>query len=110
MKAYSVLIGSPNNTRRFSRRAEQTLQTITARHFPDGFTILDAKGAWYDPARRTFRKEDARQVVVTTPQPARLHRWCRELGAALNQQEVVLLEIGRSTRIRVKPPSGGRPR
>jgi len=104
MKAYSVLIGAPNDTRRFSPTAERRLQQITARHFPGGFTILDAKGAWYDPARRAFRREQARQIVVTTAQLRRLRPWCLELGAALNQKEILLLEAGRMTRVVMRPP------
>jgi hypothetical protein len=109
MKAYSILIGSPNTTRRIARREERALQTIVARHFPNGFTILDAKGAWHDARRRSFRKEDARQVLVCTAQPRKLAACCRELGAALRQQEIVVFAIGAARRfVLPKRPPGKR--
>jgi hypothetical protein len=98
MKAYSILIGSPNATRRITARDERLLRSITARHFPEGFTILDAKGAWHDVRRRSFRKEDARQVLVCTPRPAKLAACCRELGAALRQHEIIVFALGAARR------------
>jgi hypothetical protein len=101
MKSYSLLIGSNNARGRFLRRDEKLLQDITARHFPQGFTILNAKGSWYDATSKSFRREDAREVLVCTRRPQDLRRWCRELGRALRQKELLLVETGTARRIRL---------
>jgi hypothetical protein len=101
MKSYSLLIGARNDRRRFPRKDEMILEKITARHFPEGFTILDASGAWYDAVRTTFRKEQARQVLICTSAPRKLDAWCRELGEALGQNELLVIEMGPVRRFRI---------
>ena len=100
MKCYSVLIGSNNARGTFAPRDATLLETITAQHFPEGFTILAAAGRWYDPQQKSFRKEQARQVILCTTNARRVRKWCVELGRALRQQELILVESGRATRIR----------
>jgi hypothetical protein len=102
MKSYSLMIGARNVRGTFARRDERILQGITARHFPEGFAILDAKGGWYDPAERSFKREDARQILVCTAQSVRIPAWCRELGKALKQKEVLIVEVGAARRFRIK--------
>ena len=100
MKCYSVLVGSNNTRGTFARRDATLLEKITARHFPEGFTILAAAGRWYDPTLKSFRKEQARQVILCTTNARRVRKWCIELGQALRQKELILVESGRATRIR----------
>ena len=106
MKCYSLLVGARNRrgTPKFSRATEAVLQKITANHFPDGFTILDAAGGWFDPRRRKFQKEQSRQVLVCTAHPARLGPWCAELARALGQEELLVTELGRARRFIFSPP------
>ena len=97
MKCYSLLLGARNTPaagKRFSRRDEAFIREITARHFPDGFTILNAKGAWYDRERRVFVEEESRQILITTNQLKKLRAWSRELGEALRQKELLIVELG----------------
>ncbi|HEX2855374.1 MAG TPA: DUF3574 domain-containing protein [Opitutaceae bacterium] len=101
MKSYSLLIGARNKRGRFRRKDEKLLEKITARHFPAGFTILDASGAWYDATRTTFRKEEARQVLICTSSQGKLRAWSRELGEALRQKEVLVIEMGTVRRFRL---------
>lgn len=67
VRCWSLLIGSQRLRTRssFSRADERLIQRITAEHFPEGYTILAARGGWYDPARRRFIREATRQVLVT---------------------------------------------
>jgi hypothetical protein len=102
MKAYSLLVGSKAGQRRFSAVDEQRLRTITARHFPDGFTILDADGVWYDPETKKFSREAARQILVCTQKVSHVRRWSQEIGKALQQRELLLVETGSAKKIRVE--------
>ncbi|MDB6167433.1 MAG: hypothetical protein JWM88_297 [Verrucomicrobia bacterium] len=96
LKSYSLFLGARNDPARGRFRAadELAVQRITAKHFPDGFTILEATGGWYDPAARRFRKEDSRQVLITTSRPAKLRAWCGDLGRALRQKQLLVVETG----------------
>jgi len=35
--------------------------------FPDGLTVLDAKGEWRDPARKTLVQEPSKLVEIVLP-------------------------------------------
>lgn len=100
MKTYSLLVGSNNARGSFGRRDEKILQDITARHFKKGCTILAADGSWYDADAKVYRREEARQILVCTNEPRRLRPWCVELGKALRQKELLLIEIGPVRRFR----------
>jgi hypothetical protein len=102
MKSYSLLIGSNNARGRFFNRDEKLLQQITARYFPEGFTILVANGSWYDSGTGSFHKEEARQVLICTRRARKLHAWCVELGRALRQKELLLIEVGSAHRFRLR--------
>ena len=102
MKSYSLMIGARNGRGFFARRDEKLLQGITARHFPEGFTILDAKGGWYGPAASSFKREDARQILVCTAQAGKIPAWCRELGKAMKQKEVLVVEVGAARRFQIR--------
>jgi hypothetical protein len=102
MKAYSLLVGARNKQRRFSRRDEGLLKTVTARYFPAGFTILDASGAWFEGGKTSIRREQARQVLVCTSRPRQLKPWCLEVGRVFAQKEVLLLELGEARRFPIK--------
>lgn len=82
------------------------LEKITAKHFPAGCTVLDATGRWYDPAHQIFQREQARQVLICTSSPRKLRAWCRELGEALRQKEIIVIEVGPVKRVRI---ARGRP-
>ena len=97
MKCFSVLLGARNTPaagKDFSKADDELIREITFRHFPNGFTILNADGGWFDPKRREFIAEESRQILVCTQRRADLRNWCRELGAALQQKELLVVEIG----------------
>lgn len=103
LKCFSLLLGARNTPgagKRFSAADEEQIRAITFRHFPDGFTILNADGGWFDPARQRFVDEESRQILVLARRRADLKDWCRELGTALNQQELLVVEIGPATAFR----------
>jgi hypothetical protein len=100
MRCYSLLLGARNARRTFSRNDDARVRAITLRHFPTGFTILNSAGAGYDPARRRFIMEQSRQILVCSSSVRRLRRWARELAAALNQHELLVVELGRGFIVR----------
>jgi hypothetical protein len=106
LKCFSLLLG-PRNTpaagRRFSRADEARIHEITFRHFPDGFSVLNADGGWFDPARG-FIREEARQILVCAPSVGALRRWCDELARGLQQQELLVVELGPASTFRPKRP------
>jgi len=109
MKCYSLLLGARNTpaaTARFSKEDEDRLRTVTFRHFPDGFTILNADGGWFDPLKKTFVKEESRQILICTAQPRKLAAWCEDLRKALRQDELLVVEMGRASTYpaKAKPP------
>lgn len=110
LKCFSLLLGArntPSAGKTFSRTDEERIRAITFRHFPDGFTVLNADGGWFDPARG-FVEEESRQLLVCAPGLAALRPWCSELAEALGQKELLVVELGpastfRWPRGRVKP-------
>ena len=99
MRCYSLLLGARNTpaaTARFSADDEASIRTITFRHFPEGFTVLNADGGWFDPSKRSFVKEQSRQILICTSQLRKLAAWCEELAAALKQDELLVVELGRA--------------
>jgi len=104
-KSYSLLLGARQTrgtTAEISAADDALLREITARHFPEGFIILKSGGGRFDPARKVFVEEDSRQVLVTTTRPALLRPWCNELGAALGQEEFLIVELGAAATFRVE--------
>jgi hypothetical protein len=96
-KCFSLLLGARNTKgarRTFSGGDEALIREITFRHFPDGFTILNAEGGWFDPVRRKFIEEHTRQILVHTSNRTPLRAWCAELAEALNQRELLVVEVG----------------
>jgi hypothetical protein len=105
MKCYSVMLGAGrlrSGARTFSRSDEALIREITTRHFPKGFTILNAEGGWFDPSRAKFIKEASRQILICTGKARRVQRWGRELGAALRQKELLVVELGAATTLSVQ--------
>ncbi len=97
MHCFSLILGARNTPaagRRFSKRDDEMIREITARHFPDGFTILNAEGGWYDPERREFVEEAARQILIRTADLRALRAWCAALAGALRQKELLVVELG----------------
>lgn len=106
MKCYSLLLGARNTPargKRFSRKDDALIREITFRHFPNGFTILNADGGWYDPQERAFVEEESRQLLVCTDRAPALRLWCAELAAALQQDELLVVEVGRAVRFKMNP-------
>jgi hypothetical protein len=100
MRCYSLLLGARNARRSFSKADDAQVRAITLRHFPTGFTILNCAGAGYDPARRRFIMEQSRQILVCTSSTRRLRQWAGELAKALNQRELLVVEMGRGFVVR----------
>ena len=103
---------TPAHGQRFTRADEERIREITFRHFPAGFTVLNADGGWWDP-KRGFIEEESRQIIVCARDSSALRRWGRELATALNQDELLIVELGlasvfkRATqRLRPKRASG----
>jgi len=107
MTCYSLLLGArntPAHGKRFSAADDALIRDITFRHFPAGFTILNADGGWFDPNTRTFLQEESRQILVCTDSVIALRRWCIALARALQQKELLVVEVGRAVTIHVKFP------
>jgi hypothetical protein len=108
MKCFSLILGARNTPtagKKFSKRDDAAIRDITARHFPDGFTVLNADGAWFDRQTRKFIEEESRQLLVCTARRADLRAWCQELGSALQQKELLIVELGRASSFVVKARS-----
>ena len=112
-RCFSLLLGARNTPaqgKRFSARDDARIRAITFDHVPDGFTVLNADGGWFDPEKRRFVEEESRQILVSAPTIASLRAWCAELGRALGQKELLVIEVGRVTHFRVpvrSPRRGG---
>lgn len=105
MKCYSLLLGARNTpaaTQRFSRQDDASIRDITFRHFPEGFTVLNADGGWFDPSVKEFIEEESRQVLVCAADRRQLRAWCHELAAALKQKELLVVELGSATTYRFR--------
>ncbi len=97
MHCFSLILGARNTPgagRRFSKADDEMIRELTARHFPDGFTILNADGGWFDPQQRVFVEEAARQVLICTSDRRTLRAWCAALAGALRQKELLVVELG----------------
>src|SRR3954463_9966835 len=104
MKCFSLTLGARNggaDKNRFRPADEQSIQKITARYFPEGFSILNVKGGWFDPTRNKFIKEESRQIWVSTTRASAVKPWARHLARVLGQKEIILVELGRATRLHV---------
>ena len=101
---WSVLIGARQmrRGRRFSQADDRLLQTITAEHFPSGYTILEARGGWFDPSTRRFVREDSRQILITSRSARRIRAWGKALGNALRQKELLLAQMGVARKIKLR--------
>lgn len=97
MKCFSLILGARNTPaarRRFLKKDDALIRTLTAEHFPDGFTILEAQGGWFDPTRRAFIEESARQILVSSKSLSRVKAWCADLACKLDQKELLIVEQG----------------
>lgn len=97
---YSLVLGARQTARagkQFTRRDDALIRELTFRHFPDGFTIFNADGGWFDPARGRFIEEEARQILVCARRRRDLQRWCEDLARALAQKELLVVELGPAT-------------
>lgn len=102
MRCYSLMLGARHTASpgpRFSAADDRRIRDITRRHFPGGFTILKASGGWFDPDAKEFVAEQSRQILVCASRRS-LAPWCRELARALNQQELLVVEVGAPHRFR----------
>jgi hypothetical protein len=110
LKCFSLLLGARNTPggKRFTRVDNERIHAITFRHFPDGFSILNADGGWFDPTRKHFVEEPSRQILVCASSVRALRPWCDELAGALKQTELLVVELGtaftfRARRRRLRP-------
>ncbi len=97
MHCFSLILGARNTPaagRRFSKEDDGLIRDLTARHFPDGFTILNAGGGWFDPGRKLFVEEEARQILICTSDREVVGTWCTALAEALHQKELLVVELG----------------
>jgi hypothetical protein len=92
-RAYSLLVGARPRRTRLSIRDDALIDAVTSRHFPQGFSVLVVRGRWSRGGGKP-RREEARQILVTAASDARVQRWARELGAQLEQQELLLVRVG----------------
>jgi hypothetical protein len=120
LKCFSLLLGArntPGGGKHFTAADEEEIRAVTFRHFPDGFTILNASGGWFDPQQKRFIEEDARQILVCAPASSALRPWCDELARVLKQKELLVVELGPASSFNVttgghvgKRPAGWTPR
>lgn len=107
LRCFSLLLGARNTPgagQHFAPEDDERLREVTFRHFPAGFTVLNAEGGWFDPDRG-FIAEESRQILVCAPTLAAVRRWCRELAQVLRQKELLVVEMGTAATFR---PSGNR--
>jgi hypothetical protein len=105
MDCWSLLIGARKlraKGRRFTPADDRLIEEITTRHFPDGFTILNAMGSWFDSKQRRLIKEESRQILIGDARPSDVRRWGFELGRALGQEEIVVVHLGKALRLRTQ--------
>lgn len=104
MKTYSLIVGARtvSGSVRFEPSQEKRLLDITREHFPDGFTLLCARGGWWNASTHRFEKEESREVRVVSANNAKVVQWARAVGTALKQKEVLVTEIGRVRRLFLK--------
>jgi hypothetical protein len=108
VKCFSLILGArntPSAGQNFSRHDDELIRAITFRHFAAGFTILNADGGWFDPCHGVFISEESRQILVCTSSKQRLRPWCEDLARALNQKELLVVELGRAYPVRVRSTS-----
>lgn len=104
MKCFSLLLGARHTGThgpRFKASDDRRIREITRNHFPEGFTILAARGGWFDPDAARFVEEESRQILVCAP-AVRLVAWCRDLAQAFKQGELLVVELGTARRFRMK--------
>jgi hypothetical protein len=105
MKTYSVIIGARTVGRsaRLRPAHDRLLRQITRQHFPTGFTILNARGGWWNPVRHRFEEEESREVRVLAASLGKVRVWADSLRRALQQKEVFIIELGRTYRLGPSP-------
>ena len=54
--------------------------------FPDGLTVLDARGQWRDPARQVLVREPSKLVVIVAADDADTRRRLAEVAAAYKKR------------------------
>jgi hypothetical protein len=91
---------TPAAGRKFAKVDDARVRAITQKHFPEGFTLLEADGGWFDPAAKRFVAEESRQILVCVSDRRRLRAWCDELARALKQKEPLVVEAGLAMRFR----------
>jgi hypothetical protein len=105
MRCYSLILGARQTRaagKRFLAADDRRIRDITFRHFPNGYTILNADGGWFDPDKRRFIAEESRQILVCSPSARALRPWCKELAAALRQKELLVIEVGPAIALRFR--------
>ena len=104
-KCFSLLLGARNTPaagKHFTSADDEQIRSLTFRHFPAGFTILNASGGWFDPTQKRFVEEDSRQILVCTSDVGSLQPWLDDLAGALQQKELLVIELGKPVTYRVQ--------
>jgi len=104
-KCFSLLLGARNTPaagKHFTPADDEQIRSLTFRHFPAGFTILHASGGWFEPTRKRFVEEDSRQILVCTSDVRSLRPWLDDLAGALQQKELLVIELGKPMTYRVQ--------
>ena len=112
-KCFSLLLGARNTSsagQHFSPEDDERIRSITFRHFPNGFTILNADGGWFDPSTKRFIEEDSRQILICASGIRSLHRWLADLATALRQKELLVVELGSATTYKARGTAGSKRR
>lgn len=108
MNSYAVSVGARNSAaagHRFSARDERLIRKVTRAYFPNGFTILEARGGWWDPDKKNFVREETRQIQVNSSSWPAVRRWALHLGRTLGQKEIVVARTGTAVTLAVHAPA-----
>jgi len=108
-KCFSLFLGARNTPRagtHFTKADDERIRSLTFRHFPDGFTILNADGGWFDPTQRRFIEEESRQILVCATGIRALRSWLGDLADALKQKELLVIEVGPASAFKARSLTG----
>jgi len=77
--------------RRYTKRDDVTLAKVTAKYFPDGFTVIEHAGNWRDSS--DLIQEDSRTILVVGGEPAKHEGWRNDIVATFQQEKIVRIPL-----------------